>query len=220
MTYVTQIRKIDTFQLLGCESFLSGQTKHNGLSEKVYIISGEALDLSGHFTGFDLTRGPFFMTRLRWDNQQIRVWHGGFQSHGGTLIAGWFIVGNPIYKWMMTGGNPSFRKPPYIHTTRVHPMGVVHTLLSWFGWVAFLFWRGVLRPNISDMAILGKTCGLGVSIFPPLPGEGCQILCLLPGSVLPSFHPSVLPPFRPSSPDLICQLLIAVVLVGPQPARV
>ena len=23
-----------------------------------------------------------------------------------------FVRGNPIYKWMMTGGKPDFRKPP------------------------------------------------------------------------------------------------------------
>ena len=40
---------------------------------------------------------------------------GGFYSHGGTPIAGWFTRENPIYKWMMKWGNPIlgyFRKPP------------------------------------------------------------------------------------------------------------
>jgi hypothetical protein len=26
---------------------------------------------------------------------------------------GWFIIGNPIFKWM-TGGTPYFRKPPFL----------------------------------------------------------------------------------------------------------
>ena len=31
---------------------------------------------------------------------------GGFHSHGGTRIAGWFIVEHPNLKWIMTGGTP------------------------------------------------------------------------------------------------------------------
>ena len=36
---------------------------------------------------------------------------GGFHGHGGTPIAGWFIIENPIQKWMIWG-YPYFRKPP------------------------------------------------------------------------------------------------------------
>ena len=31
---------------------------------------------------------------------------GGFHCHGGSPIAGWFIMKNPIYQWMMVGGTP------------------------------------------------------------------------------------------------------------------
>ena len=36
--------------------------------------------------------------------------NGGFLSHGGTPIAGWFILWK-IHKWMIWG-YPYFRKPP------------------------------------------------------------------------------------------------------------
>ena len=52
----------------------------------------------------------------------------------------------------------------------------------------------------------------GQSPISHLPCEGCLILCQLPASSL------FLPPSdssSSSSPDLICQLLIAVVLIGP-----
>ena len=39
----------------------------------------------------------------------------GISINGGTPIAGWFRRENPIYKWMMTGWYPYFRKPPYIY---------------------------------------------------------------------------------------------------------
>ena len=32
--------------------------------------------------------------------------NGGFHSHGGTPIAGWFTRKNPDLKWMMTRGTP------------------------------------------------------------------------------------------------------------------
>jgi len=43
----------------------------------------------------------------------------GWKSHinmavsinGGTPIAGWFAVENPIYKWMITGGTPILGNP-------------------------------------------------------------------------------------------------------------
>ena len=31
---------------------------------------------------------------------------GGFHSHGATPKNGWFIVGKPNLKWMMTGDTP------------------------------------------------------------------------------------------------------------------
>ena len=36
---------------------------------------------------------------------------GGVLSHGGTLIAGWFIRKNPI-EWMKFGGTPILGPPP------------------------------------------------------------------------------------------------------------
>ena len=33
---------------------------------------------------------------------------------GVAPIAGWFISWNIPLKWMMTGGYPYFRKPPYV----------------------------------------------------------------------------------------------------------
>jgi hypothetical protein len=38
--------------------------------------------------------------------------YGGFLSHGGTPIAGWFVSWKILFKWMIWG-YPHFRKPPY-----------------------------------------------------------------------------------------------------------
>ena len=40
--------------------------------------------------------------------------YGGFHSHGGTPIAGWFIKENPNLEMDDDWGYPYFRKPPYI----------------------------------------------------------------------------------------------------------
>ena len=39
-------------------------------------------------------------------NQTINMFCLGGSINEGTRIAGWFIVDNPIYKWMRTGGPP------------------------------------------------------------------------------------------------------------------
>ena len=65
-----------------------------------------------------LRRGP---EGARWCGgapRAIGLWFceakiGGFLSHGGTQIAGFFLKENPNLKWMRTGGTPHFRKPPY-----------------------------------------------------------------------------------------------------------
>ena len=46
---------------------------------------------------------------------------GGFHSHGGTPIAGWFRE-NPIYKWMMTGG--SLKETTRCEKQELHPVAV------------------------------------------------------------------------------------------------
>ena len=55
------------------------------------------------------------------ERQGLHVWslghqgpYGAFLSQGGTPIAGWFLSWKIPRKWMMTGGTPNFRKPPYI----------------------------------------------------------------------------------------------------------
>ena len=37
---------------------------------------------------------------------------GAFHGHGGTPIAGWFIMGNPNLKFMIFGGAPISGKCP------------------------------------------------------------------------------------------------------------
>jgi len=36
----------------------------------------------------------------------------GIRINGKSPIAGWFRMEHTIYKWMITGGYPYFRKPP------------------------------------------------------------------------------------------------------------
>ena len=48
---------------------------------------------------------------------ELRLWFPMYGKHGGfhkwvTPIAGWFIMENPSYKWMIWG-YPYFRKPPH-----------------------------------------------------------------------------------------------------------
>ena len=46
-----------------------------------------------------------------------KMWDtGGVQSHGGSPIAGWFMMENPIVRNGWSGGSPmTKRKPPYNH---------------------------------------------------------------------------------------------------------
>ena len=37
--------------------------------------------------------------------------YGGFHSHGGTPIAGWFVMEKIPMKWMMTRGTPILGNP-------------------------------------------------------------------------------------------------------------
>ena len=37
-----------------------------------------------------------------------------FHSHGGTPIAGWFVMENPKIKWMISGGTLMDWKPSYV----------------------------------------------------------------------------------------------------------
>ena len=42
--------------------------------------------------------------------------NGGFQSHGGTPIPGWFSTGKANLKWMRTRGKPPFKSPNGLFT--------------------------------------------------------------------------------------------------------
>ena len=46
---------------------------------------------------------PDYVTELQSCGDGLK--NGGFQKWG-TPIAGWFIMENPSYKWMRTGGTP------------------------------------------------------------------------------------------------------------------
>ena len=62
--------------------------------------------------------------------------HGDFHSHGGTPIAGWFIRGNAIQIWMMTGGTPIFGIPHMgtsIHGDTTNGWG--HDVADWEGFL-------------------------------------------------------------------------------------
>jgi hypothetical protein len=48
-----------------------------------------------------------------------KIGHGFPTSHGEIpLIAGFFFPGNPIYKWMGTGGSPILGNLHWIHFER------------------------------------------------------------------------------------------------------
>ena len=83
----------NTLNLAFCESTMAGNCLERNLGKWRWQFSAYIVNLSTAM--FDYQR-------------VIKHWSttGGFQSHGGTPIAGWFLLGKIPLKWMRTGGTP------------------------------------------------------------------------------------------------------------------
>ena len=99
-------------------------SKFSSLSTKLSCSS--LLSTSHLIPSYSGHRTAFFnlQDQRRLSKRQIKFLstqhYGDFHSHGGTPMAGWFLLGKSPLKWMITGGTPLSGNPHTISYSKYH----------------------------------------------------------------------------------------------------